>query len=408
MENTLLIGNGFSRTLVEGIKSWDQLLDKLKNNKAKNETVSEKRPEDNAPEDFDDSQLSNTLRYEKAVINRAKATAGSDKMDQTIKNELAKELKIENHSFDKDYEDSLAQFGELLYCRNITNILTTNYEGLIESILVDKCGYTDATPANKSIMTCQWAKDDEAKSEKMEYRYTEEDLYNIRTRKVYTREYAGGKVHTVKLWKIHGDALRESKKFNAEGTSMILGFDQYCGQLAKLWAYLKGSYQSDDDKNAGLTDADIGAAKCYTPMKDKIEKNQFDGISWAELFFSSNVYIAGFGMDYAEIDLWWLINQRARMKYVKNVKNLNNKICFLYHPIYDNPEQQPEMKARIKMLECFDVECKPINVYCKARLKGYQVRTVACAPEDKIVGFEKAEPLGYLEGIFALIPERTS
>ena len=118
------------------------------------------------------------------------------------------------------------------------------------------------------------------------------------------------------------------------------------------------------------------------------------------------MYIAGFGMDYAEIDLWWLINQRARMKYVKNVKNMNNKICFLYHPIYDNPEQQPEMKARIKMLECFDVECKPINVYCKARLKGYQARTDACAPEDKIVGFEKAEPLGYLEGIFALIPER--
>ena len=461
MENTLLIGNGFSRTLVKGIPSWDQLLDKLKNEKATDKTVSEKKPEDKAPEDFDGSLLSNTLRYEKAVIILAKAAAESKKKDQAgknakaleaavsnqslepiaplavdasqhngnpceeksgagqvkesadkdifdqeIKDKLAEALKIEHHSLEKDYEDYLSLFGELLYRHNITNVLTTNYEGLIESILVDKCGYTDVTPANKSIMTCQWAKDDEAKSEKMEYRYTEEDLYNIRTRKVYTREYAGGKVHIVKLWTIHGDALRESKKYNAEGTSMILGFDQYCGQLAKLWAYLKGSYQSDDDKNAGLTDADIGAAKCDTPMKDKIERNQFDGISWAELFFSSNVYIAGFGMDYAEIDLWWLINQRARMKYVKNVKNMNNKICFLYHPIYDNPEQQPEMKARIKMLECFDVECKPINVYCKARLKGYQARTDACAPEDKIVGFEKAEPLGYLEGIFALIPER--
>lgn len=407
MENTLLIGNGFSRTLVEGIKSWDQLLDKLKNEKAKDETVSEKTPEDKSPEDFDDSQLSNTLRYEKAVIKRAKATADGKKMDQTIKNELASELKIEGHRLEKDYEDYLSLFGELLYRHNITNILTTNYEGLVESILVDKCCYTDATPANESIMTCQCAKDDKAQCESKEYIYTEEDLYNIRTRKVYTREYAGEKVHTVKLWKIHGDALRKSKKYDATGASMILGFDQYCGQLAKLWAYLKSGYKSDDIIEKSK-DTEIDVAKCNTPMEDKIEKNQFDGISWAELFFNSNVYIAGFGMDYAEIDLWWLINQRARMKYVKNVQNLNNKICFLYHPIYDNPAQQPEVKSRIKMLECFDVECKPINVYCKTRLKGYQARTDVCAPGDKIVGFEKAEPLGYLEGIFALIPERTS
>ena len=463
MENTLLIGNGFSRTLVKDIPSWDQLLDKLKNEKTTDKTVSEKKPEDKAPEDFDDSLLSNTLLYEKAVIILAKAAAESKKKDQAgknaktleaavsnqslepiaplavdatqhngnpceeksgagqvkesadkdifdqeIKNKLAEALKIEHHSLEKDYEDYLPLFGELLYRHNITNILTTNYEGLIESILVDKCGYTDATPDNGSIMTCQCAKDDKVQCESKEYIYTEEDLYNIRTRKVYTKGYPDGSTHAVKLWKIHGDALRKSKKYDdATGASMILGFDQYCGQLSKLWAYLKGGYKSDDIIEKSK-DTEIDVAKCNTPMEDKIKNNQFDGISWAELFFNSNVYIAGFGMDYAEIDLWWLINQRARMKYVKDVKNLNNKICFLYHPIYDNPAQQPEMKARIKMLECFDVECKPINIFCRTKLTKTKIEVDSHTGEDRIVSFENTDPVGYLEGIFALIPEHTS
>ena len=393
MENTLLVGNGFSRILVSGMPSWEVLLQDKK-----------------TPEPYD-PYLNNTLRYEKTVLKQVQSGDGSKNPDSSVKTELAGKLRIQDN-YNPDYEGALNQFGEQLYCHNVTNILTTNYEDLIESILAKKCGYTEITPADGTILRKQRQNGDQAQSdgdqgEAGDYIYTAEELYNIRTRKVYSKTYSEGKKHTVTLWKIHGDASRD------DGKSIILGFDQYCGQLTKLLEYLKGHYSSDDNTTTQGHPSGLRYAECTTPMLKKIENDTYDGISWAELFFTSNVYIAGFGMDYAEIDLWWLINYRARLKHIKslNINNqikIDNHIKYLYHPIYDNPSHNHLVKSRMEAMERFDVECKPINIFCRTKLTKTKIEVDSHTGEDRIVSFENTDPVGYLEGIFALIPERTS
>ena len=44
------------------------------------------------------------------------------------------------------------------------------------------------------------------------------------------------------------------------------------------------------------------------------------------LFFNSDIHIVGFGFDYSEIDLWWILNKRARMMLANNsAKQIKNK-----------------------------------------------------------------------------------
>ena len=171
--------------------------------------------------------------------------------------------------------------------KNIHNIITTNYDEGIEIILCNKCGYK--------------------KLEKPEGLVPEE-VFSIRTYKVFENSVLN---HRVKLWQIHGKLERIK--------SITLRFDQYCASLSKLCSYLKGQYESDK------------GPKCRIPMIEKYETQTFDGLSWAELFFYTNVYIVGFGMDFSEIDIWWLLNKRIRIK--NRTSRLQNDIFYLYNEL---------------------------------------------------------------------------
>ena len=89
-----------------------------------------------------------------------------------------------------------------------------------------------------------------------------------------------------RVWHIHG----ESRKPN----SMILGHYWYGSQLAKIKGIL------DDQKNSYY----------YLQTHDQsIERN-----SWVDSFILGDVYVLGFGFNLAELDLWWLLNRKAREK----------------------------------------------------------------------------------------------
>lgn len=243
-----------------------------------------------------------TILYEICWLN----SVGVSEADK--KKELAKSIK-ESVSAEKiNWElKALREFGEKLKKKHINNIITTNYDNGIDILLCDICGYK-ATKKTR----------------------TDEKVYSIRT---YT-EYENPKLeHKVKIWKIHGEFDRIA--------SIMFGYDQYCGALSKLSQYIKGSYKSSS-KNGPV---------CKTNIIDKCRYNEFDGLSWAELFFNSNVYIAGFGMAFSEIDLWWLLNKRARIK--KELSKVSNKICYLYNKKYDNPEKKSDI---FEALKAFDVD----------------------------------------------------
>lgn len=227
-----------------------------------------------------------TILYE---VNLLKSKKTDNEIKPELIHKITKTYSVEN--FKENISLDLNKFGEYLSSYNVQNIITTNYDEGIEFILCQKCGY-------KNIKTEGLA---------------EEGIYSIRRYKKFINEKNS---HCIKLWKIHGDINKIE--------SIILGFDQYCGSLSKLSEYIKGKYKSDD----------VDGPECDIPMIEKCKNQKFDNLSWAELFFNTNVYIVGLGMDFSEIDIWWLLNNRVRIQ--NKVSQVQNKIIYLYDDKYDN------------------------------------------------------------------------
>ena len=100
------------------------------------------------------------------------------------------------------------------------------------------------------------------------------------------------KSHSV--WHIHGDI---------DGPrTILLGFHQYAGYLQKLRQYLTTKANGSPFVFAGDT---------WTTEDDRH--------SWADLFLRNNVHIVGFGFDYAETVLWWLLSYKQRLRCAKKM-----------------------------------------------------------------------------------------
>lgn len=294
MDNTLFIGNGFSMSLFEGIPEWEKLFPGIPQVLAK---------------------ANATLLYE---IYRKMQNSQIGEEDLFKRNFLEKINKPFEGDTIKSQSDEVESFGTMLIKHHVGNIITTNYDGGIEWILTKKCGYEQVTPAD----------------------LVPEDIYSVRTYKLYRNG-----VHTVKLWKIHGDG--EPNEKNRRIKSVTLGFDQYCGAIAKEYAYVKGEY--DPNLKHGEIQTPANKPKCLISLRDKCSgKEDFDGISWIELFFTTNVYFVGFGMRLSEIDIWWLLNQHSRLKekYPENIKNTITLVDNELHPV--------EQEVR-ELLPYFDV-----------------------------------------------------
>lgn len=66
--------------------------------------------------------------------------------------------------------------------------------------------------------------------------------------------------------------------------------------------------------------------KIKKTILDKIKaKNQVIE-SWIDLFFICDVHIIGLSLEYAEIDLWWILNYRAKL--IQDGRIIKNKIFF--------------------------------------------------------------------------------
>lgn len=297
VENTLFIGNGFSRTIFWDIPSWKELFEGV------------------------DSAIQNyAILYEAFLLEERR----KGKVEDDIKKELIK--KIETTFSKKSLQeniDDLELFGMYLIKCNVNNIVTTNYDNGIEFILCEFCGYREQTP--KGLVP--------------------EKVYSIRTYKLFVNDDTR---HKVKLWKIHGDLKRTR--------SITLGYDQYCGSLSKLSEYVKGTYKSS------RKDTEV---KCSKPMELKCKEQIFDNLSWAELFFRTNIYIVGSGLHSSEIDIWWLLNKRARLMI--DIPQILNEITYLYNEEYETSANSVAVdtgkghKALFATLDAFQVAYAPIK-----------------------------------------------
>lgn len=231
---------------------------------------------------FDNGTLPNTLIYERALF-QSHNDFDIRKTEFNLKNTIAKQLEvIQTNEYYKKLID--------LKCKNY---LTTNYDYALEK---------------------RYENDEMLISSK-----NTEDVYSIRR---FTTVSNTSENEVCKVWHLHGEIDKP--------ISIMLGFDQYCGSVAKIDGYIKGTYEFQENKKTIHVDR----------IEQKLESNKFDNRSWTEFFFNTNIHILGFSLDFSETDIWWLLNKRARMITDKKTTHLiKNKIYFYTN---DDITQQKE------------------------------------------------------------------
>lgn len=240
---------------------------------------------------FDNGELPNTMIYERIFMERGKPSL---EHEIHIKNEISEMMSTINSS----------EFYKLILDLKLDNYITTNYDYAMQKTFHGVL---------KNMST--------------------ENIYSIRRHWLLENKNMKSKI-----WHIHGEI--DNPK------TIQLGLDQYCGSIGKIDAYIKGTYFYPKD----------GARTKTLQIEDKCssnDKNKFDNISWVELFFNTNIHILGFGLDYSETDIWWIINKRARLMMKPNVI-IENEITYYTHKIEEEKKGLLEsLKINVEIIEDF-------------------------------------------------------
>ncbi|SIQ94677.1 SIR2-like domain-containing protein [Alkalispirochaeta americana] len=139
------------------------------------------------------------------------------------------------------------------------------------------------------------------------------------------------KNNDINIWHIHGES--------ALPDTITLGFEHYGGQLQHLRNYITGALNY---KNTNIQKFDI----------EKIIKNKNQYTSWVDIFFSNDIHILGLGLNYQEIDIWWLISNRAR---------LLNKMNMDIHTIYYHCPEKHFSKSKSDIMMSLGIVTKVMN-----------------------------------------------
>lgn len=226
--------------------------------------------------DKDLIDISYTLQYESAYLKEYQEKSKSN--DETsFKEEILKGIK-------SDFTNNIY---DLLADSPVKYFITTNYNTTLDNVLV-KRGFTP-DKNDKSI----------------------EKIYSIRRKHRFYKER-----ETKEVWYAHGEVSNTK--------SIMLGYDHYCGSLAKINDYIKGKYDYP-----GIKEKISSIEEKLELWKDeKVEELRRSLISWIDLFFFSDLHIIGLGLDFSETDIWWILNKRKRLIADRKEEELPNKIYF--------------------------------------------------------------------------------
>jgi hypothetical protein len=192
-----------------------------------------------------------------------------------LRGKKVSELKIKSFIAEKIKRISPNKVHELIKSLNPTDIITTNYDYTIEKSL----GSSGSILSDKGVV--------------------KQNLYSI-----FRHTEGNG----CKVWHIHGELNRPN--------SILLGYEQYSGQLQQMRNYIA----------LGTGDA---YKKQFPPLIKQLKKGKVDNNSWLDIFFTQDIHIVGLSLDFIELDLWWLLTFRAR-RVLENRFSITNKIVYYY------------------------------------------------------------------------------
>ena len=244
-----------------------------------------------------------TLQYEDTYVTCSKITYPKKSKEYNLK--LCYLLPIKKIISNQLYG--------LLAGKKVNNFITTNYDVTLDKEF-NALNYTRDTSVN-----------------------TSEQVYSIRRLHRFIKDKVKKNV-----WYAHGE-----EKYPK---SIMLGYDQYCGTIGLLNDYLKGNYK-------------LPNGRILESMVMRIKKNDKEIHSWIDLFFFTDVHIFAFGLDYSEMDIWWILNRRKRMLVENKLSSLPNKIYFYMNDL--DPE-------KAKLLKDFDVIVVRVNVSRNNYKSAYQ------------------------------------
>ncbi len=275
-EAVLFVGNGINQASSKRI-SWGALLDKLYGDAV---TPHESKVRRKKP--F-------TLQYEEIAAIRESA----DSLRETL---------IEG--FEEFQSTALHSAAMAL---GIKNILTTNYDYLLESAAQKLTGIP---PISNNT--------------------AQESLYSL-----FRRRSCG----ELNIWHIHGEL--------SNANSIMLGHSHYAGYLRKIRNFLAGEVSTDSSSRQ---------KKPYFSRfsKKHLEAHELYVESWVDLFLDSEIHMIGFGMDYTENHIWNLLIKKQEIRKKKEAR-----VGKVYFHCRQFKKLNLEDEARRSLLKSFGVQIVP-------------------------------------------------
>ncbi len=274
-QRALLLGNGINRTEGNNGIEWGDLLRKIAN-----------------PYGID-VDLENQLKpFPLAFEEMLYAKEGRTDIKNKLRNLKSRISKIfyedANNLIDNNIHESIMQCG-------IKEILTPNYDYNLETSI-----YPDFS------------------QESFKDHKTEIALNNLESKHSLFRGY---KINDVTVRHFHGE-LRHNRNITSENNypeeSIMIGFEHYSDYFLKIQNIIKGQSgkQKESEKKSLLV-----RIRDEDPIK-----------SWTDVFFTHQLIIAGFSLDFSENHLWWILLQREELKRNPNQHDvrINNEIVFCY------------------------------------------------------------------------------
>jgi hypothetical protein len=133
------------------------------------------------------------------------------------------------------------------------------------------------------------------------------------------------------IWMIHGEVEKPD--------TIMLGHEQYAGSLQKIRTYV-----TKKDKSPGKYSSPFRAGDYSFDVNKKVH-------SWVDVFLRDDIHILGFSLDYTEIELWWLIAYKARLKRKSSLE-----IGETYFYFFSKNRKEPKNKAKVALLESLGVK----------------------------------------------------
>jgi hypothetical protein len=142
------------------------------------------------------------------------------------------------------------------------------------------------------------------------------------------------------FWHIHGDIFNSG--------SVLVGHDRYVEGCSRIRRY--------QDAKLGILFKAHSSPLCAHFLTPDVKLDPRKPHSWVDLLLLRDVHIVGFGLDYTEVDLWYLLSLRQRLRANPSPnRNTLRRTRIVYHHI---GEQDEGLRQKFELLASFDVEVR--------------------------------------------------